>query len=272
MRTRLAHRISARRKPVVLVASGLGPQSACALRRASALARIFGARIVVLHVIEVDVARSRFAGAHQELAERRRAAAGAVFALCRENGLPRATEIDVRVGRLVPSILDAAFARRPALLVVGAAPAKSVPERLLRDVECPLWVARPPRSNDAIVAATDLANDTYPVLRRAVDLGARFDVPVTFVSNADDASEDDVIEREALLRGVARALGHGVEAQLLREPRPVDAILQVARARDADLVVVGVRTRSPRLGTAVAVVSESLRSVLAVPLGTKDVA
>lgn len=268
-RVTAAERVIARRKPVILVAVHGGPTSVAALRRADALTRIFGARLVVLHVVETT--RARFHAKSDEsqdaalLAVRHRIAMWCATTL---GARSRAPEVVVRSGRVASVLIELATLRNAMLVVIGAMAERSIAPRLLHGLARPLLVARPPRPVDAIVAATDLADDTYPVLRRAAMLGARLEAPVTFVTTVTERSSRRIEEQSSLLAALARSIGDGISSRVECAPRAVDAILGVARAQDADLLVVGAREASPASarGTADAVVGEARRSVLVVPI------
>jgi nucleotide-binding universal stress UspA family protein len=136
-----------------------------------------------------------------------------------------------------------------------------------------------------ILAATDLRNGEYPVLRFAGELGRRMNSQIVAVHNLDpqpmwgrartpDAAADVLrgepgrgagLER---LRRASEFLLAPVQAVVRDDADPVDAILDEARARDAHLVVIGQRPggRRDRFGVAARVVDFAQRSVLVIPI------
>ncbi|CAN5809912.1 hypothetical protein BH09MYX1_BH09MYX1_06700 [soil metagenome] len=258
-----------RKKPVVLVGVSMNETSKIALRRADALARIMGARIVVAHILE-RLPASRFRHAAADPGARHALASRRIGEWCRNvlGTTRRGPEIIVRDGRVSSGILSIASEQRAVLVVIGARAQQFVAPRLLRESGSPILVARPPRPCGGIVAATDLADDTYPVLRRAAMFGERLGVPVTFVTNVGDSAAPRFDERRALLRAIAQSVGDGIDSKIVQTRRSVDAILDAARTDDVDLVFVGARRAlsAPEPGTADAVVGEARRSVLVVPL------
>jgi nucleotide-binding universal stress UspA family protein len=151
-------------------------------------------------------------------------------------------------------------------------------------------VARAAVPGQAIVAAADLARRDVPVLRKAGALSLSLGAPLIVVHNINPASSyvssgmgapivcftgEALIEtRRSYLLDAARALSLQLEPVVSIERDAVDAILTTARARNADLIVVGTNPRFwvVRLltdGIAAALVDRANRSVLVVPLGTK---
>lgn len=151
----------------------------------------------------------------------------------------------------------------------------------------PVLVARATASEDAIVVATDLEQENYPVLRSAAELAEQLDARVVAVHNATPragmigfdpvwpgavlSGETESSWREEQLRRATHDIGIDGDHVVAHELDAVDAILREARARRADVVVVGTRRRSwfARLvGRSVAadVVERAQRSVLVTPL------
>lgn len=231
----------AARVPTVLVAAAFEEGSAVALRRGRALARALDATVTVLHVADDRAAALRLA--------RRRVAA---------------------------AIVDAARETHAAAIVLGAAARESdgdgaVTAHVITHSTVPVLVARPERPGAEILAATNLVDSTHPTLHAAARLGARLGARVTFMHDME-AGGADVDERLHDLTWLARYIGIDVETVVTTQHRPVDAILDVAERRDADLLVVGVRHRhgtgSP--STALTVARRAHRSVLVVPLTTLE--
>lgn len=151
----------------------------------------------------------------------------------------------------------------------------------------PVLVARRASGGDSILAASDLRDAQYPVLRKAAELGDTLDAPVLAVHNvtpvtvyvSPEIAWPVAIQSDGELAGVQKALlddatrrMHFHEAPIVAgEPNPVDAILEAATSHDVDLVVIGTRHRSwleRLLAASVAdqVVDRAQRSVLVTPL------
>lgn len=117
---------------------------------------------------------------------------------------------------------------------------------LVTMADVPVLVARPATCSDAIMAATDLRDPGYPVLRQAAAWSQRLEAPLVCVHNAGATPG----ARAAVVRSVidpmlvAVRFGRDAEGVVARRSDPVGSILGEARAREADLVVVG-RAPSP---------------------------
>jgi nucleotide-binding universal stress UspA family protein len=146
----------------------------------------------------------------------------------------------------------------------------------------PVLVSRRPCTLQTIVAATDLRDSEYPVLRFAGALGGRLNSDIVAVHNLDPQpvagsealrAPADVLRGEpgraagmARLRRASQQVLAPVQAVVRDDADPVDAILDEARARDAHLVVVGLRPGRRRSGVAARVVDLAQRSVLVIPI------
>jgi nucleotide-binding universal stress UspA family protein len=152
----------------------------------------------------------------------------------------------------------------------------------------PVVVLRPATSQHAIVAATNLEEVDYPVLRKAIELGEQLHERVIPVHNVTPLSV--VVSPDSMLppitvwpgRGETEVrrvrLAHAVDqlhiaarGLVANDVNPAEAILRVARVEDADVVIVGAHPRSwfGRLvsgSVAAQVVNRARRSVLVVPL------
>lgn len=201
---------------------------------------------------------------------------------------PAAVHVHVRTGSFVDEVAELARELDVERVIMPplATPFGATVTALARAAGVPVLVARAPTSHETIVAATDLEDPSYPVIRAAVALAAGLETPIVALHNA-------VPGRVSLASAAARASdrdsvtsgGEGrrqleraaawpelfAEAVVANDPSPVEAILREARARDADLVVVGSRPRSwlsRVFGSSVAsdVVNLARRSVLVAPL------
>jgi nucleotide-binding universal stress UspA family protein len=156
----------------------------------------------------------------------------------------------------------------------------------------PVLVARDARPHGQLIATSDMQQRTLPVLSIARDFARIFKRQVMFFHNARptplfvaepsacppsydglrDLQEDIATAKHNRLRSFAGAAS-SVEAVVWRAPHTVDAILQVARDRDADIVVLGHRRRSwfrRLVGGSITerILEQSRRSILVVPIST----
>lgn len=194
----------------------------------------------------------------------------------------------VRTGRYEDVTIAHAKALGAAIVVLPSCSRRM--GRIAATVACaigkPVVVAKPRGKEDSIVAATSLAEEGYPVLRRAAALGRRLGSRMIAVHNvvpflsvtpvlapfATTDSISSVLElRTRRLRNAARRLSASSNAVLTVGLDSCKAILEEARARKADMVVVGARRRSwiERLlssDVAADVVDAAKRTVVVEPL------
>jgi nucleotide-binding universal stress UspA family protein len=138
-----------------------------------------------------------------------------------------------------------------------------------------------------ILAATDLRNNSFPVLRKAAEVGEHFDAPVVALHNinptADVAEpgtwlaplEPDPVVRWRRLAYAFEQVPLRADATIRTDASAVQAILEEAHLHDADLVVVGTRRKHwfERLlarNIAAKVVNRCPRSVLVTPIGAPE--
>ncbi|HEU4581097.1 MAG TPA: universal stress protein [Polyangiaceae bacterium] len=151
----------------------------------------------------------------------------------------------------------------------------------------PVLVARQHAAGDAIVAATDLEDCSYPVLRAATYLSRRLAMPLIALHNLSPIAVLSAIElvlseprssartlleleRSRLYQAV-RELPTSATPLVAEELDPVEAILREARGGGVDLVAVGARpetwwARWLRRSVPVRVVEHVPCSVLVVPI------
>lgn len=197
-------------------------------------------------------------------------------------------------GDFVTSIVDHAKAIGASLIILAPSVQRSPKAvELLADTSAlPVLVAhRSSQPHAAILAATDLRDAAYPVLRRAMALGDLLQAPVVPLHNVSPLAAviGHAVRHPSSLREFRTLYGELQLQQKLRlgdarahlklergvvcnAERTVDAILEQARAHDAELVVVGLRRRSwldRKVGVSVAaqVVARARRSVLVSPMG-----
>jgi nucleotide-binding universal stress UspA family protein len=151
--------------------------------------------------------------------------------------------------------------------------------RLARAIQVPVLVAGAATIRGPVVAATDVSDPTYPVLTHACTLAERLGNEVVMVHNLDgpcahswmphDVAAAD--RNRAALRAFCRHASPGATTLVFEITSTADAVLQVARQRNADLIVVGTTAR-PWLrdllsrGTATQIIDRADGSVLVVPV------
>lgn len=279
----------------IMLATDFSERSDRALRRATLLARQFGAAMSIVHAVDDDQPR--------RIVDNERRAATALLdeleATVRDvDGIACRTR--VVLADPFAGIARAAEEEMPDLLVIGPHRRQALrdvfvgttAERTIRAVRCPvLMVNAPPvGSYGRVMLTTDLSEGAERAARACAALGlARgagasilhvFDAPATELAMSHTMP---AAERQAYLddrrRAAAGALAAFVETldwpmlqkdvRLLRSD-PSEEILATARSISADLIVVGTRGRSGLarflLGSvAEAVLRTADRDVLAVP-------
>lgn len=263
--------------------------------RAATLARVLNAELHVLRVISGAASFRSLAGDAPALHD----ADGLRHFLdaCRSTqdwcertagGPVSAERWDVRVGAFIPEVAKHAAELRATWIAV--APQWRHMGRLVtslaRKTGLPVLLARGSTDGTAIVAATDLTDQRYPVLIAASALGRQLGRNVVALHNhaprrlrphltsprvpqlqASDSSEI----RKRLLTRVAQSISADSEPVVSSEFDAVEAILREARTRNAELIVVGTRSHSwlhrAVVGSvSTALVDSTVRSVLVTPL------
>jgi nucleotide-binding universal stress UspA family protein len=156
--------------------------------------------------------------------------------------------------------------------------------------QVPVLVAHERRGKPAIVAATDLQSQGYPVLREAAVFGQRLEARLVAVHNVEPVVPSIAntawtinppplravrTAPSELLTQAAKRLPVDAEAVILDEFSSAGAILAETRARDADYVVVGTRRRKTWLDQLVSghvadeIIARASCSVLVLPLDEK---
>lgn len=136
----------------------------------------------------------------------------------------------------------------------------------------PVLIARATTDGDAIVAATALRDSRFPVVHHAAELLERSETTLVGVHDLEGAVTAPELERRrTLLAAALEPVSLSYEVVIDHEPDPADAVIAAARARDADLIVVGVPRRAwldnlhqPCVATRILAVAR--RSVLLVPI------
>lgn len=180
----------------------------------------------------------------------------------------------VEAGDPASCLLAAAQRRQSDLVVIGRCGAEAgcgVMSRLVQSLSHRLLIAASARDRSELIAATDMLDPSFPIVHSAALLADRLSARVTVVHNVEQegrvASMPPTVLRDRLdeLERLARALDTVQGAQVGVTPTTIEAIAALAAARDADLVIVGVRSGGG--STFERLVSHVPgRSVLAVPL------
>jgi nucleotide-binding universal stress UspA family protein len=270
-----------------------------ALQRAYELANRWQGTLYVLHVAPLDN-ESRAPGEHG--AETEQAIAQAVLRRVRrfcDRGLAEVLPRDhmlVRQGEFTEVVARTAHELDATLVIVPGAerPGGKAVATIAREARVPVLVARRSAPGGGIVAATDLGDPGCDELRHAAALAAQTPGKLAFVHNVKPVVQAattvlghclcTVIEPSAQclaqcrerLQALAELFGVRADALVVSRPSAEDAILEVAREKGADLIVVGARRQRwlERLfGTALAarIVDHCERSVLVAPLSGQGV-
>jgi nucleotide-binding universal stress UspA family protein len=181
--------------------------------------------------------------------------------------LALASAISTLMDRLIVDVCRIAHDLAVTMLVMPgylARPALVLAEQL----RIPVLVARPAQGEDVVVVATDLADRGHPVLAAGHDLASRMKASVVAVHNAPRTVDRDQVGHK--LRAAASRFGSN-KTIVAAHRSTTYAILDHARAHAADVIVVGLRSRSwlrRQLETGIPerIAREAARSVLVVPI------
>jgi nucleotide-binding universal stress UspA family protein len=251
-----------------------------ALREAHRFARAIGAE---LHVIRVVPTTARLASPSLHCVARALREAQRVIAAARHTRklcdrvlseqLP-IKQLCIRLGVFVDQVALRAAELGAATIAVAPSHQRLGPAatRLARETGCAILIPRGHSSFLTVVAATDLRDANTPVLRKAAHLantlGATSIAVHSMVDTADGSPPLEV--RRASLERATRDIDSRFEPIIVRAPDAAQGILDQARANDADLIIVGVRSTNRRAsasGTAAGVIKGARQSVLIAPLG-----
>ncbi len=279
----------------ILIATDFSERSDRALRRATLLARQFGASLSIVHVVDDDQPRQMVDIEHDVASALLRELRNTV-----ENVDGTACETQVVLADPFAGIARTAEEDAPDLLVIGPHRRQALrdvfvgttAERTIRSVACPvLMVNAPPMgAYRHVMLTTDMSEGAAHAAKasavREIARGAKasilhvFDAPALHLAMSHTMSTE---ERQAYLEDERKEASRNLSAfvksvewrsirQDVRQVRnsPAEEILSAAREESADLVVVGTQGRSGLakffLGSvAEAVLREADRDVLAVP-------
>jgi len=272
----------------VLIALRANEGTGSCIARARDLAQRFGETVRVLCVIAEKSRPRRLLSGN---ATPPSAATDSVQRwLAQELGdLAREAPVDFRRGHFARQVIEETRELRPRYVVLRESPRSGdVVTQIARESGAQVLVAHSKTSPTAILAATDLKDPSFSVLRRAAQLARAMSQPLITFHNVDPLSmmtgraalSSGVVlsggvsaatRRESLV-GVSRALQVEPTPVIRTELDPVHAILDEAEVCDAGLIVVGTHSCSwwQRLmseSVAVRVVNEADRDVLVTPIG-----
>ncbi len=200
----------------------------------------------------------------------------------------RGYELTVRPGSPVDLAIEVGTSRSPLFVIVGSGWKSRPVSRIVDALEVPVLVSRDPHQGGELIGASDMTDDSYPVLSEARSLADALGRSLVYFHNARPASLfstdplfgpasyarmfhekiREVATKRTELEEIAPPEG---VSTVVREANTVTALLELARDRDADIIVVGQRPRSRfarilGMGIAERLVEQSPRSVLVVPL------
>ncbi|HBS48807.1 MAG TPA: universal stress protein [Rhodobacteraceae bacterium] len=253
----------------ILLATDFSERSDRALRRASLLAREFGAALSIVHVVDDDQPR-------RIVDSERKAASTLLLEMQRTLRDSDGIACETRVVLADPfiGIARAAEEEAPDLLVIGPHRRRllrdvfvgTTAERTIRAVSCPvLMVNAPPvGAYRQVMLSVDMSEGAEAATRTALDLGLAAQSELSFLhvyhapaaglamSNTMPTEDRDSYlgeqrkEAERALAQFVKRTGVRSAHQLVRFGlhTPADEILDAARDAKADLVVVGTESRS----------------------------
>jgi nucleotide-binding universal stress UspA family protein len=303
METRAKHRkvevldaVPVPRPSRVLLAFCAESRDTTSLRRAAALAKVLGAELHVLCVLPEMTRINSLFPYNTHLSMVQLIARGPTIEFVTRAWLLDVLgsnqcelPLSVRPGQFVREVAAHA-AKLRASLVVMPPHGMNLGETVTAIAEAagiPVLVSREASGEEAILAATNLEDLDYPVLRGAATLARRLDAPLLAVHNLapnrqlpSAAADDPALPRwedggadlcRAQLRHASEWLSPGMDVILRRDISTVDAILHEVQRWHADLVVVGTRPHTwladlRSAGVARQVVERAERSVLVTPL------
>lgn len=265
-----------------------------ALQRAYELASRWHGTLYVLHVASPD-AQLRVVGDHTPETEQAiaRAMLRNVRRFC-DRGLDEVLPRDhmlVRQGEFTQVVASTAREIDATLVIVpGGEPRRGTAvARIAREAGVPVLVSRKATAGGGIVAATDFADPSCDELRHAAALAAQTPGKLAFVHNVKpevhaattglgrclctlvQPSAQCLAQCRDRLQALAELFDVHADTLVVSRPSAEDAILEVAREKHADLIVVGARRQGwleRMFGTTLAarIVDRSDRSVLVAPL------
>ncbi len=232
----------------ILVGLDLTPDCAAVWREACALARSLEAELHLVHAVTDLDPRSpelehALSGAESRLLELRQAAI--------DQGARVAPAVFARAGDAGETIAQAARDLRVDLVVIGTGVRSAsdrralgfTAERVLRDVEAPVWIVRPARPHERverIVAAVDAARPQREVIHAAGLIARPGRLGLTVLAlYPEGARGADVLERVRAAVGGTAAESLDVEVYARATTAPPTDLVDVAERDCVDLLVLG---------------------------------
>lgn len=250
----------------VLVATALDGPSVVALFRGAGLSRSLGLPLRLLHVLWEPPEAS--GGPSPTRAANARAIVVDWAVRLGVDISPDA--VDIRAGSRDVEIVRAARTTRPAFLVIGGTGAVesggpgAVARFVVQHARIPVVVAAPPLPSHRFVAASDMADERYPVLSAAAELAAACASRATAVHAATEATDGDRLERANALGRAIAGMTEYDEGLITTHASVAAGVASVAHVMNADVVVVGIRDGHG--ATCSALLSSERRTLVAVPL------
>lgn len=273
-----------------------------AMLKAAEFAKCLRARLIVLHVSPARGRTGLFRSdpAQEAMWALESWAKNSAAALARCNyilpGEIPSEQLLIRQGDFVQQIVRSVAETGAELVVIPPDQIErgSLAADIAHAAQVPVLIARPPRSHNIVLAATKLADVRYPVISWAGMVGSLTGAQMVLVHNVAPLQlpgggenvgalpwligRRDEARPSAHLQSVARRFPRCVAAVVKQRLNTSQAILEVARACDADLIVLGVMRGSTRIeryvggGIAARVTEHALRSVLLTPIPVPEAA
>jgi nucleotide-binding universal stress UspA family protein len=256
------------KRRAILVATSLDESGVVALRRAHALSKVFSARLHLMHVLPSS---TRPLVVDEEVARD----AVVRWAADQASVVLSGTAVHVDIGDPTAAIGRAAKLFGAELVVVGAPETEAAAEAVLSLAGAlshvsALLVAHPPKTSGELVAATDLRDEHFPIVKTAAHLADALAARVTVVHNLENDGPvlalalENIAGRLQELERLANELDRIRGGRVSTTRTTAEAIADVAHARDADIAVVGIRRGHGR--TLLSLLGRATCSVLAIPL------
>lgn len=272
----------------VLVASDLSPDSKAAVAWAQRIARRYGSKLVITHVIspaETALVPPEYWGSSMQMIDE---AAKARLDQVNAGFKGVKHEVILEHGRL-PEVIPAEIEELHIdLLVLGTHSREgagrfamgSAAEELLRRVHCPVLIVGPnvrvPVSEEVefkeILLATNLGSESLAAATYAISLAEEFQARLTLLNVMDEEDFDPPVDPQTALKGRTERLRRiaSADGDLARKPDCIvefgngaEQILRVAQERRADLIVLGAKPAAGRVLAATHVSAATVHSVIA---------